>query len=123
MAVYIPQCISQTKACSNIVMSDRLLQSEQASWSKVLPLCADQSTFLRALRLLWCHHGEALCDPAGHLLYDGLGHFWEVVVKGVVASLVHLNRSNERSGQTGRDARNNNFKSDPFGEQQINSEA
>lgn len=66
---------------------------------KVLPWCAGQGTFLRALWLLWCHHGEALCDPAGQFFHDRLSHLWEFLVEDVVGSLVDLNRSSETNGQ------------------------
>lgn len=83
-----------------IVMSDGRLKSEQVPWNKVLPRCADQATFLGALWLLWCHHGEALCDPACQFFHDRLGHLWEFLVEDVVGSLIDLNRSSETSGQT-----------------------
>lgn len=56
---------------------------------------------LGALRLLRCHRGEALRDPAGHLRHDGLGHLWEVLVQGVVASLVDLHGGKGRGSQGG----------------------
>lgn len=31
----MPKCISQTRECGSIVMSDRQLEGEQASWDKV----------------------------------------------------------------------------------------
>lgn len=71
---------------------------------------------LGALRLLRCHRGKALRDPTGHLLQDRLGHLWEVLVQGVVASLVDLDggKGRRQSGKSGVSAKSglSNEKSD-----------
>lgn len=89
----MPKCISQITECSSIVMPDRLLEGQRASWVEV-GCClgaltwSDQVTILGDLLL--CNGREALCDPAGHFLQHGLSHFREVVVKSVIATLVDL---------------------------------
>ena len=66
----------------------------QTPWSKAGGEgVVDRIMFLGALRFLRCRGGQPLRDPSGHLLQHGLGHLWEVVVEGVVASVVDLNRS------------------------------
>lgn len=89
----MPKSVSQTIECSSIVMPDRQLEGEQASWVEVCSCLGvlkevDQVTILG--NLLLCHGGEALCDPTDHFLQHGLGHFREVMVKGVVATLIDL---------------------------------
>lgn len=32
MPVYMPKCVSQAGECGSVVMPDRLVESEQASW-------------------------------------------------------------------------------------------
>lgn len=64
---------------------------------------AVQVANLRALRLRRRGGGEALCDPAGHVLQHRLSHLGEVVVESVVASFIDLRnkalKSNENDSE------------------------
>ena len=98
-------CSPDQGVCSSsIVTPDRLLESEQAVWDEVGSRPgALTGLILGVLRLLRCRGREALCDPAGHLLQHGLCNLWEVVVQGVVAPLVDLNRSDKRERERERE--------------------
>lgn len=100
MSVYMPKSIPQTREWYSYAWKTTgkwagpLGGGWQLPWSAE---CVARVTSLGALWLRWCCGGESLCDPAGRLLQHGFGHVWEVVVKGMVASLIDLNRKLETS--------------------------